>query len=108
MSLLPEQILAALGSGSFDSLVGEFETSQLECKRQPYDLASEEQKLELAKDVSALANAAGGLLVIGYSTVRDEAHQEDRIDRCRPFPLDRFDMGAALLERPRFPVFSER
>jgi len=51
-----DEVRAILESGDFFPLVGRFEDQHIECKRQPYRLESEDQKLELAKDVSALAN----------------------------------------------------
>ena len=52
MPLSTTQILQLLTAGSFERLIGEFESGTLECKGQPYDLSSDIQKLELAKDVS--------------------------------------------------------
>lgn len=50
------------------ALVGQPESTWLEAKRKPYRLEREEQRIEMAKDVAALANAAGGLIVFGFST----------------------------------------
>lgn len=72
-------------------LVGQFETALLECKRQPYRLDSDEQKLELAKDIAGLANAKGGLILIGFATRKNATHGQDQIHRSRPFPLKAFD-----------------
>lgn len=91
MALTANAIISCLAAGDFDRLIGEFECDWLECKRQPYDLTLDQQKLELAKDVSGLANAGGGLLLIGFSTTRSPAHGEDQIDKARPFPSGRFD-----------------
>lgn len=57
-------VISALQNARFDELVGEFENEWLECKGQPYDLTREDQKLELAKDITGLANAGGGLLLL--------------------------------------------
>lgn len=91
MALSKDEIIRSLAAGNFDQLIGEFEGEWLECKRQPYDLTSDLQKLELAKDVSGLANAGGGLLLIGFSTIKSPTHGEDQIDKVRAFPPDRFD-----------------
>ncbi|MEO8674811.1 MAG: hypothetical protein ABI569_04480 [Casimicrobiaceae bacterium] len=80
MALSRAEILKLLGRRNFDALVGEFEGESLECKRDPYLLSNEEQRLELAKDVSASANGGGGLLLIGFSTSKDETHGDDRIE----------------------------
>jgi hypothetical protein len=86
-----DEIIDLLRTGNFDALIGEFESDWLECKRQPYAIDSDEQKLELAKDVASLANANGGLLLIGLSTTKSPTHGMDQIDRARPFPITMFD-----------------
>ncbi|MBI2360557.1 MAG: ATP-binding protein [Deltaproteobacteria bacterium] len=91
MSQAIDELRVILGSGDFSPLIGRFEDQRIECKGQPYRLESEEQKLELAKDVSALANTDGGLVLIGVATTRDSAHGQDRITAVRPFELARFD-----------------
>jgi hypothetical protein len=83
-------VKVALETQDFAALIGEFENEWLECKGQPYDLSRDDQKLELAKDVSGLANAAGGLLILGYSTIRSDKHGEDQINELRAFPEERF------------------
>jgi hypothetical protein len=77
------EVIAILASGDFDALVGEFESDWLECKSQPYGLNSDEQKLELAKDVSGLANASGGIILIGFATKVNPVHGDDQIDKVR-------------------------
>jgi len=91
MTQAVDQVRAILESGDFSPLIGRFEDQHIECKGQPYRLESEEQKLELAKDVSALANADGGLILIGVAATRDPAHGQDQITAVRPFELARFD-----------------
>jgi hypothetical protein len=88
-----DSVKSALENGRFDELVGEFENEWLECKGQPYDLTREDQKLELAKDITGLANAGGGFLLLGYSTKRSDIHGEDQIHEVRPFPDDRFNQS---------------
>ncbi len=92
MSSELDRVRSILDSGDFDRLEGEFESEYLECKRQPYRLENDEQKLELAKDVAGLANAQGGIILIGCSTVKDPKHGEDRIERVRPFSRDMCDI----------------
>jgi len=94
MALLDrDSVISALENGRFDELVGEFENEWLECKGQPYDLTREDQKLELAKDITGLANAGGGLLLIGYSTKRSDIHGDDQIHEVRSFPDERFNQS---------------
>jgi hypothetical protein len=90
MSLDLAEIKNVLEDKRFEDIIGEFENEWLECKVQPYDLSREDQKLELAKDITSLANAEGGILLLGYSTKRTEIHGEDQIYEVRGFPEERF------------------
>ncbi len=85
--LTPAAVLDLLVNRCSSELIGHLETRQVEFKREPYRLTDDRQKLELAKDVSALANAAGGVIILGISTDRDEARPWDRASAIRPFPL---------------------
>lgn len=79
------QIVTILKSGDFDELVGTVEDDHFECKAEPYRIEDEHQKFELAKDVSALANAQGGIILIGVQTERDSTRATDVISKVRPF-----------------------
>jgi hypothetical protein len=54
-------------------------------------LDTPKQKLELAKDVTALANASGGIIVIGFDTTRDPLTDGERISKVCAFPLNLID-----------------
>ncbi len=71
-------------------MIGEFESSWLECKRAPYNLDKETDRLGLAKDISGLANAGGGVLLLGYATRQDATHGVDVLSEVRPIPLAGF------------------
>lgn len=73
-------------------LVGQPESTWLEAKRQPYNLDLEIQRLELAKDVAAMANANGGIIVFGCSTKTVDGH--DLISR-----VGNFDTAALSSQR---------
>ena len=79
------EITEILKSGSFDQLLGGLEDQYLECKSAPYQLEHEREKMELAKDVSALANANGGIILIGIQTEEEPTHHGDLICRVRCF-----------------------
>jgi len=84
--MTPAEILRVLEHGELDRLIGAEETSQVEAKGEPYKLTgSESQKQELAKDVSALANASGGIILIGFRTAKNTNSAVEIIDACRPF-----------------------
>ena len=84
--LTPDQVRQIITEGRFDDLLGVVETQQLEFKGEPYQLVSESQKHELAKDVSALANADGGLILIGVKTRKDPSVLGDLVSEVRAFP----------------------
>jgi predicted HTH transcriptional regulator len=64
------QVTSVLRSGVLQDLVGLEETVDFEAKSEPYDLDLPGGRYELAKDISALANAQGGYLLIGLETER--------------------------------------
>jgi hypothetical protein len=71
-----------------DLLIGQRENEWFEVKQAPYRLENVIEQIELAKDVSALANRAdGGLLVIGLVTGRQGEH--DVVKRLRTQPVER-------------------
>jgi hypothetical protein len=88
-----EEIDSILLSGAFAALVGCLEDDHLECKAAPYDLDVERTKMELAKDVSALANSDGGIVLIGVHTERDPTYKSDIIRRVSCFTRDLVDLG---------------
>lgn len=80
-------VKTALRAGRPDLLVGQYESQELECKSQTYDLADPAEKIELAQDVARFANSeGGGLLVVGLKTKRDG--RGDRIVAVRPLSSD--------------------
>ncbi len=91
MELGVNNIEKILEKGDFDTLIGAYENIWLECKREPYRLESDHQKQELAKDISSIANARGGFLIIGIKTKLDETHKSDKFDEIRPFPSELID-----------------
>jgi hypothetical protein len=86
------EVLDVLASRNFEPLVGLAETIDVEFKGQPYQIADHDsQKFELAKDVSALANASGGVIVIGVQTERDNEASVDVAAELRPLALGLVD-----------------
>ena len=62
--------LNALRSAGLGMVIGLRECAWLDAKEKPYKLGHPAQDAELCKDAVALANARGGLLLIGYGTAR--------------------------------------
>lgn len=79
-----ESLTALLRAGHAASLIGLPEGQLLEAKRQ-LNLTEPKNKLELAKDISAIANSkTGGLLVVGLETKRHK--HTDLMTKLHPFP----------------------
>ncbi len=87
------EIEAILTNGDFDKLVSTIEHELLECKREVYSLKESLGKIELAKDVSALANSKGGYLLLGVHTVKNPLHRGDDITKVSRFGRNLCDLG---------------
>lgn len=87
----PNEVLSQLAARDFASLIGLPESVWLDAKETPYMLDTPKQKLELAKDVSSLANAEGGIIVIGFDTERKPETAGEYISEVCPFPLSLVD-----------------
>jgi hypothetical protein len=73
-----------LAAADYDAFLDAVETEHLEFKSEPYRLEHDLQKQELAKDVSALTNAGGGAILIGFKTTKDPAVLGDFVAALRP------------------------
>jgi hypothetical protein len=98
---------------AFDDLLGCEEGPELEFKGEPYRLDEDTQKFELAKDVSAMANAHGGVIVIGVRTETLARAPVDVAVTLRPISRDLLDearTGKVIAERiyPRIPGVAVR
>jgi hypothetical protein len=91
-SLSRSALIEALTGGRPDDLLGVAETSWLDFKRSPYNLASEKGKFELCKDVAAFANAHGGLLVLGVTAEKKSNQALEVATGFHPFPQERADV----------------
>jgi hypothetical protein len=75
----------------FQSFLDVVESEHLEFKSEPYRLDQDLQKQELAKDISALANAGGGAILLGFKTTKSTTILGDVVEAIRPIPDDKFD-----------------
>jgi hypothetical protein len=104
-----QDTLDKLAATDFDGLIGLAECAWLDAKESPYQLDTPKQKLELAKDVTALANAIGGIIVIGFDTERHPTTAAEQISKVCPFPLhlvnaDRYGKILSSLVHPPLDV----
>jgi hypothetical protein len=90
--LTVEEVAGILSRGAFAEFISPVEHVQFECKSGLYDTKAVKGTIELAKDVSALANSSGGYLLIGPATTKnqdeqipyvDSASVPQRVDRAR-------------------------
>jgi hypothetical protein len=64
----PEAVVNVIEAGYPSGLIGAKEGEWLEAKSQPWDLDTDFGEIELAQDVARLANATGGVIVVGATT----------------------------------------
>jgi len=87
-----ESVKAILDSHAYDSLIGLQEDGWLEAKGKiPYNLHTPEGRYQLAKDVSAFANGAGGIIIVGLQTTKHADTQTEEItayDLCAQAEFD--------------------
>lgn len=83
-----------LASGDFDQLIDRTETVVLEVKgATPYNLDTPSGRYELAKDISAFANAEGGHLLIGLKTGKLTNERADRVQELNLIPEASFNVS---------------
>lgn len=88
------EIKEILESGCFETFIGGVEDRLFECKREPYFLDDDKRNRELAKDVSAFANARGGTILLGIETRSDPVfHADEIISVIRSFSRDRLEIN---------------
>jgi hypothetical protein len=87
-----EQVLEVMIAGDFAALIGKAENERIEFKGALYQLATMREKIELAKDVSALANLGGGIVVMGIGTSIAEDRPYEVAERVRCFPEKDFNV----------------
>lgn len=77
-------------AGHAATLVGQPESRWLDAKKQPWTLGTPEGNAEVAKDLSAMANAQGGLIILPAKTTLVSGREV--ISEIRDLPLDRIDI----------------
>lgn len=85
-----EEVTGILSRGTFVELISTVEHVQFECKSGLYDTKTINSKIELAKDISALANSSGGYLLIGPATSKNPLHQSDEVVSVSEFASSAF------------------
>jgi hypothetical protein len=98
-----------LKTGTFTELISAVEHIQFECKSGIYDFKVVNNKIELAKDVSAMANSHGGYILIGPETKKNSFHHGDEIVSVSQFGSDLFepDTYRNILNNMIYPPIAE-
>jgi hypothetical protein len=88
-----DEIKAIVDSGELDRFVGKIEDQFFDAKGQPYQFdAGMDAKREFAKDVTSFANAAGGWILVGLSTVPSLLAPGEQVDVLRPLARTLFNV----------------
>jgi hypothetical protein len=78
-------VVNVIAAGYPAGLIGLAENDWLEAKSEPWNLDSDRGKIELAQDVARLANANGGVIVVGAATRKEDGKETvTRVDGVRP------------------------
>jgi hypothetical protein len=89
-----EDILAVLDAGDDGALRGVYESATLDFKG-AYHFGDDRERWEFGKDVAAMANGDGGVIVVGVHTEPDPAQDEERATAVKPFRHELFDTTRA-------------
>lgn len=82
-----DRVAEILKSRVFAQFLGLREDETFEAKgAKPYDFGTEAGRYELAKDTSALANAEGGVLIVGLATQQSPNAATDEVTALELFP----------------------
>jgi hypothetical protein len=71
------ELVEAMATGNFATIIGTEEGSQIDFKQKPYDLAGPKGRRHLVADVAAFANHRGGVIVMGIATQQEAATQRE-------------------------------
>jgi len=87
-----EEVNSILSRGTSSELISTVEHALFECKNGLYDTKTLNGKIELAKDISVLANSSGGYLLIGPATKKNPLHQGDEVISVSEFASSVFHL----------------
>lgn len=84
-------LASMVASRDLSALIGETENEYFDVKTKPYRLDQDSDRQELAKDISAFANANGGFIFLGFRTQKEGTHTGDTVVEARPIPQEVFN-----------------
>ena len=105
------ELVVALAEDRPQDVVGTAEAGWVDFKESPYVLDADRGRWELAKDVAAMANAGGGLIVLGIATSRETYDTHDVASELKPFARSLVNVDAykgvltGWVVPPQYPSF---
>ncbi|MEZ5142894.1 MAG: putative DNA binding domain-containing protein, partial [Acidimicrobiales bacterium] len=87
-----EEVLLALRDHRYDDIRGVPENQSLDFKKGWYRLDEPKEKWELAKDVGAMANSGGGVIIRGVATVAIASIDVELATEVKPLPASKVDI----------------
>jgi hypothetical protein len=87
-----DDLIKLIASGDLTPLIGTSEGQFFDAKRDLYVLQTDAQKLEFAKDVSAFANADGGVIFIGVQAEETPTNLGGKVIAITAVPKEHIDM----------------
>ncbi len=105
------EMLEVLERSDDSALIGLHESTWFDAKSSAYQLDNPKQVWELAKDVSAMANVAGGVILIGATAERSTGSLVEFVTAVEPIPTERLMMADrvhALLRERLWPPLGSR
>lgn len=106
-----DELIALLESGQDAAIVGLHESTWFDAKSSAYQLDNPKHVWELAKDVSAMANVGGGVILIGAATEQAEGSLVEFVSDVRPIPVGHLmaaDRVHAILASNLWPPLGNR
>ena len=95
-AVVDRDTVVAASASDFQSLLGVREVQDFEAKQEWPDFATARSRWEFAKDVAAMANGGGGIIVYGLATQKLLAEQADETVAVHPINPAAFNSGMAI------------
>ncbi len=90
------QTVLDAAESDFQSLIGIREIQDFEAKQEWPDLRTATARWEFAKDVAAMANGGGGIVLYGLATQQLPAEQADAVSAVHPVAPGSLNVGMAI------------
>jgi hypothetical protein len=82
------QVRDIVARQALSEFIDVLENEVIDFKGEPYRLNTDQEKAELAKDITALANTSGGYIILGIKTTKLPTYNADIAHELRPIPKE--------------------